>query len=98
LKEFWDSVDYGYYIINKDNQLVLKEISDITSHEAKILGYDVNLFPIDFIKRKLLEQIIFNGFNSNEFFTLCLLHFDVFRWIDKNLAIPFSEFNSVSRS
>jgi len=95
LREFWDSVDYGFYVLNNQNQIILKDILHMTVADGKSLGYDMELFTLDFLKRTLLEKQFFTGFNSNDFKILCHLHFDVFRWIDRKLALSTVEFNTI---
>jgi hypothetical protein len=91
LSEYWDTVDYGYYVLNNNNKIILRDIFEMTIEEATRLGYDLKLFSVDFIRRTLYEKILIDGLDADQFKNLCHLHFDVFRWIKKKQAFSYQE-------
>jgi hypothetical protein len=92
-KGFWDTVDYGFYVLNAQNKIILKDIFEISAMDAIRLGYDMKIFHLEFIRRTLYEKILINGLEGDTFKQLCQMHFDVFRLINKGEAYSYRQFS-----
>lgn len=96
LTDYWATVNYAYYILNKNTQILLRPLTSLTRHDMIALNYDPKVFPLDVVKRRILERRYFEGFTPDEMKILCLLNFDVFGWLEKVEEVAnFNELNSV---